>query len=121
MPEFATMSLRPGIGHDAMHDVAHTLMKYKLDTDFDVPTALRHGKSMLPLGHYLRRKLRTMVGKDEKTPEETIEKYRQELQHLRDAAFLASRPFREEILAASQGRRIQLEAHKRRNKRKASI
>lgn len=69
-PEFCRMSLRPGIGADAMHDVASVLLQFNLvDLQGDVPSSLRHGSRLLPLGRYLRRKLRTMVGKDEKAPE----------------------------------------------------
>lgn len=93
-PEFARMSLRPGIGADAMHEVASQLMKFNLDTSqADVPSALRHGHKELPLGRYLTRKLRTMIGKDEKAPQETIEKSQKELQHVREAAFNASQSF----------------------------
>lgn len=65
-PEFARMSLRPGIGATAMVDVARVL-----DSDVgmelihkngDVPMALSHGKSSMPLGRYLRRKLREEMG-----------------------------------------------------------
>lgn len=69
-PEFARMSLRPGIGADAMHEVASQLMSFNLDTSqADVPSALRHGKRLLPLGRYLRVKLRRLIGKDGKAPQ----------------------------------------------------
>lgn len=68
-PEFCRMSLRPGIGLNAMPLLAQTLQKFNLDaSQADVPVSLRHGPKMLPLGRYLRRKLRTMIGKDEKAP-----------------------------------------------------
>lgn len=73
-PEFARMSLRPGIGYDALWEIADTMMRYDLDeSGEDVPTGIRHGAKVLPLGRYLRRSLRTMVGKDEKAPDEVIE------------------------------------------------
>lgn len=53
-PEFARMSFRPGIGAAAMWDVASVIMQYKLAT---IPTALRQGSRILPLGRYLRAKL----------------------------------------------------------------
>lgn len=69
-PEFARMSLRPGIGADAMHDVASVLLQFNLEeAQGDVPSALRHGSRLLPLGRYLRRKLRTYIGREEKAPE----------------------------------------------------
>lgn len=68
-PEFARMSRRPGIGVNAMWEVADTLMRFNLDTaQSDVPVTLRHGSRQFPLGRLLRQKLRTMVGKDEKAP-----------------------------------------------------
>lgn len=53
-PEFARMSLRPGIGAAAMWDVASVIMQYRLKT---IPTGLRQGSRILPLGRYLRAKL----------------------------------------------------------------
>lgn len=53
-PEFARMSLRPGIGAAAMWDVASVMMQYKLA---EIPMGLRHGSRVLPLGRYLRGKL----------------------------------------------------------------
>ena len=64
-PEFARMSLRPGIGADAMHEIASQLLTYDLEKKLiDVPLSLRHGAHNLPLGRYLRRHLRELVGKD---------------------------------------------------------
>lgn len=86
-PEFARMSNRPGIGADFMHHVASSILEFNLgDKQADVPSALRHGNRVLPLGRYLRMKLRKMVGKDEKTPQEILDKLFAELQPLRDLA-----------------------------------
>lgn len=64
--EFSRMSLRPGIGAGAMGDVARILSSdVGLDSvvsNFDVPAVLKHGKRMLPLGRYLRRRLRGELG-----------------------------------------------------------
>lgn len=78
-PEFAQPSLRPGIGADAMHEVASTLLQYDLEKEIDVPMALRHGGKMWPLAPYLRKKLRKLVGRDEKTPDEVLETILEEL------------------------------------------
>lgn len=73
-PEFCRMSLRPGIGADAMHEVASSLLTHNLEKKLiDVPMSLRHGAHQLPLGRYLRRKLRVMVGKDASPPQEVLD------------------------------------------------
>lgn len=83
-PEFARMSRRPGIGVDMMHEIASELLA---DTGFvDVPAALRHGGRSLPLGQFLRRKLRVLVGRDEKTPDVVIAQMAEELRDLYEAS-----------------------------------
>lgn len=61
-PEFARMSLRPGIGAHAMDDVSRILYTKhgcrELAETGDVPATLMHGGKSFPLGRYLRRKLR---------------------------------------------------------------
>jgi len=75
-PEFARMSLRPGIGASAIPDIASVMMFNHLEDKGDVPTALRHGAALLPLGRYLRRRLRKEVGLDEAAPAEYVEALR---------------------------------------------
>lgn len=118
-PEFARMSLRPGIGLGMMHELASTLLEHRLDERMiDVPLALRHGSKQWPLGRYLRRKLRTFIGRDEKAPPEALEKQKAELQTMRETAFALSKPLQKEILDKSKGRRIQLEAREQRQRKK---
>lgn len=66
-PEFSRMSLKPGLGFGPMHDVASDLLS---GGDFvDVPSSLPFGEgSSLPLGRYLRRNLRLLVGRDPLMP-----------------------------------------------------
>lgn len=86
-PEFARMSLRPGIGYDAMHEVASTLLSLNLDqSQPDVPSGLRHAAQVMPLGRYLRRKLRLMSGKEESAPQETLDEVKKEMLPLLEAA-----------------------------------
>ena len=61
-PEFARMSLRPGIGAPGLSQVAAALQNKhgwdeigRLD---DVPSMLRHGGRTMPLGRYMRVRLR---------------------------------------------------------------
>lgn len=65
-PEFARMSLKPGIGFDALWEVADVIMKYGLDERMeDVPLGARVGSQVKPYGRYLRTKLRTLIGRDD--------------------------------------------------------
>lgn len=87
-PEFARMSLKPGLGASAMHDVASVMMCHGIEDRYvDVPHMLAHGKVQLPLGRYLRRELRKMVGKDEKAPEGALQKVANQMQIVRSFAF----------------------------------
>lgn len=91
-PEFARMSLRPGIGADAMMSVASDMMRYQLENTLpDVPAALRYGGHVLPLGKYLRRKLRVYVGKDEKAPEAALQTAANQMRILRAYAWANDR------------------------------
>lgn len=76
-PEFARMSLNGGLGVFAMDVVADVLTSdkgvYAMEAEGDVPVCLSYGKKKMPLGRYLRRKLREKYGfKDTKTPEEKL-------------------------------------------------
>lgn len=69
-PEFGRMSNRPGIGFAAMKPVAKTLIELGLDeSETDVPSALRRGSTIAPLGRYLRQSLRQFVGKPKEAPQ----------------------------------------------------
>ena len=103
-PEFQRMSNRPGIGYGVVHDVAHVLLKHYPDIE-DVPVVLQHGQSVAPLGKYLRKKIRLAIGRDEKAPQSVIEKMAQEMQPLRESAFLASKSFSSALLEKNKGAR----------------
>lgn len=110
-PEFSRMSLRPGIGVDAMWDVASTLMEYGLDdTMADVPSAINYSGRPKPIGRYLRSKLRVMVGRDAKAPQASIDEIKAEMQPVREAAFVNSRSFKEEVITQGDGRYLQVMA-----------
>lgn len=115
-PEFSRMSLRPGIGGDAMWEVADVLMRYNLDnTEVDVPCALSHGTRKLPLGRYLQRRVRELVGRDKATPDEIIEKIDAEMYPLREAAKADSvnPSLKSRVLDMNSGRLASFEAKQR--------
>lgn len=85
-PDFARMSLRPGLGLDALWEVASEWLKLDLERiETDVPTALRNAARKDPLGRYLTHKLRSMVGRDEKAPDAVMAKQAAKLYDLRVA------------------------------------
>jgi len=117
---FARMSLRPGIGLGMMHELASTLMQHKLDERMiDVPLTLQHGTKKWPLGRYLRRKLRTYIGRDANAPSEVLDSQKAELQVMRETAWNNQTSLKTEVLNKSLGKRIQINARHRRNKREA--
>lgn len=67
--EFSLMSLKPAIGAKAIPLILDALKSdtgkraFDFDVD-DVPTALRHGKRLMPFGRYLVNKLREACGVD---------------------------------------------------------
>lgn len=120
-PEFARMSLRPGIGVDALWNVAAALKEYGLDESMaDVPSAMRNGASIGPLGRFLRGKLRALIGRDPGCPQEVYSAMEEELLLLRlDARASSSQPsFKKAVVEAGAGIRAlmdaKLELYKRR-------
>lgn len=111
-PEFARMSLKPGIGAAFMPYVADSINSMAIDLvalEGDVPSSLRHGKRIMPMGRYLRRKLREEVGLAPEAPLSTIIKAQAELQPMRDSAFENSRSFKEEVMKEFDGKVAQIE------------
>lgn len=88
-PEFAKMSLDGGIGIKALPQLMDTLTSdegsYLIQAQGDVPRALSHGRKSLPLGRYLRSKLRQYYGFKEniftqsRTPKTTLQKHEAEM------------------------------------------
>lgn len=106
-PEFARMSLKPGIGREFMHEVASTFLQYDADA-IDVPSTLDHGGKSWPLGQYLRRELRKMVGRDVKTPPEALAIIDEEMRELRETAFDNSTSIKEEVTKKFEGKRLSI-------------
>lgn len=107
-PEFQRMSLRPGLGYDVMHDVANVLNNLDMSDQIDVPMVLQHGRSKMPLGRYLRGKLRLMTGREDKCPPEILEQEREKLRPLREDSFANSKNFKTEVLKSTHGKRLNL-------------
>jgi len=107
-PEFARMSLKPGIGADFIPKIAAVITRYDLlSPSGDVPVTLGHGDQQLPLGLYLRRKLRKAMGRDEKRPPlHAVTPTEKEMLYVRLIALDTS-------LTASEKLRLQLDARKR--------
>lgn len=84
-PEFARMSLKPGIGANAMVDVASDMLAHRSVGTLDV-SELGYGKTSRPLGRYLTKKLRAYRGLDEKAPQSVLDKVQAEMHPVRMAA-----------------------------------
>lgn len=82
-PEFARMSLKPGIGAFAMDHVASDMMQSNVKDAVDVTSISYGGSTVKPLGSYLSRRLRKLRGLDEKAPQATVDKVAQEVYRLR--------------------------------------
>lgn len=78
LPEFSRMSLRPGIGHDAMKPISQWLTSDKgsqwLAGSGDVNQVIRIGPQIWPLNRYLRDILRDSLGMDRGTPQAYIDR-----------------------------------------------
>lgn len=88
-PEFARMSLRPGIGAGAMAILADQLHSDAGLDDIvrtgDVPRSLSIGRRSIPLGRYLRQKLRQEMG----MPDDFIQKAKDSALSERETELLA--------------------------------
>lgn len=130
VPTFTRMSRRPGIGANLMFDIADSLLslsdnqgRYPGD---DVPTELRSGKAHYPLGRFLRRKLRTYIGRSPNAPQKTLDKMEAQLRPLRDLAYSYAPPgakaftFQQALISASAGRRANISARYRLHQKRGS-
>lgn len=91
-PEFARMSRKPGIGAPAMKEIADRIEEYGdlILEDGDVPLSLRHGSKKMPLGRYLRQKLREeawLADQKEVSLQKYMEKNREEKMQLQNEAY----------------------------------
>lgn len=105
-PEFARMSNRPGIGAYDLEPLSTALSSVHgttfISETFDVPSELRFAGSKMPLGRYIKRKLREELGFVEtSTPTEILQALRQEMSNVRED-FLADASSQKEGLSFSQ-------------------
>lgn len=86
-PEFARMSLRPGLAGDALWEISDVLLTNSLERVLeDAPSRMRHAAIQLPLGRYLQRRLREQIGRPAHAPQTVMDKLSAEMLPLRLAA-----------------------------------
>lgn len=107
-PEFCRMSLRPGIGAHIIDDYASTLLELDY-TEIDVPSGLRHGSKIWPIGRYLKRRLRSRIGLSPETPQLAKDQTFNEMQPLRQYAFDNSTSLASVVKQVYEGQTSQLE------------
>lgn len=129
-PEFARMSRRPGIGALALPEltsfVTSNLGADDLLNSGDVPSVLRHGSKKMPLGRYLRNKLRESAGLNtEKIKEENLKKFKQEMQSMFENCFSnpknKSKSFKKVLLEENKQKVSNLESRENIYKKKGHL
>lgn len=75
-PEFSRQSRRPGVGFPGVAKLASTIRQHVDPKDLvDVPLTIKQGKNNhLPLGRYIRNKLRISLGLPEGAPEDVLQR-----------------------------------------------
>ncbi|HEY9758969.1 MAG TPA: hypothetical protein V6C97_27620 [Oculatellaceae cyanobacterium] len=122
-PEKTWGSNRPGLGTAYMHEVASTLLEYNFEEVVDVPSTLRFGGKIRPLGPTLTRKLRQYMGREPNAPIARIMEKLAELEPIRKAAFESAAPghkhyaYKSALIELGHGKRIQLAAKARRQRK----
>lgn len=115
VPEFATMSTRPGLGNAACAQIARDLLcnpSWELASD-DAPRILRLGKRQIPLGRYMLSAIRSYLGF---TPEyiQNLKQRGTYEQTLKMCDLLANSPvprtFKAAFLSDIEGQLLQVEA-----------
>lgn len=105
-PEFARMSNRPGIGAYSLEALSTALSTVHgttfISNTLDVPSQLRFGGKLLPLGRYMKQKLRQELGFVEtSTPSQILQTLKQEMSLVRED-YLSDKEIQKEGLTFSQ-------------------
>lgn len=115
IPEFARMSRKPGIGHDAIKVIARTLEKSKWYKNDKIIREIPYGKRREPIGRYLTRILADEMNTDDAIFDVEFWQYQQDLfENFMDK----EGNFKEELVLSGEGKRRALEARKRFFKRR---
>lgn len=78
-PEFAVMSRRPGLGRTVIDAIAASWSASSaLEVEGDVPAVVRINGSLMPIGQYLRRELRSRLGRDKNMPQDVKRRLHEE-------------------------------------------
>lgn len=130
-PEFARMSLKPGIGAWFIDDVASTILENDLEEGLpDVPKSLRTGGKIQPLGRYLVRRLRVRIGRAPDTPDSVLDDIQAQLSPVWEAAEAMGTSLKtsdkaeivKHILAEMfHGKQIRIDAMEQRNRKRETI
>lgn len=105
-PEFARMSRRPGLGLVALGHVANTLPRGLLD----VPSQLRVGNKLMPLGRYLRGYLRELYGRDRRAPDAVLQAMAEEMRPLQEIARCSEDGLSKTVAEYGSSRRAEISA-----------
>lgn len=111
------MSLRPGIGAGAMALLAQSLQSDagldQLNRTLDVPQYLQIGQRKIPLGRYLRKKLREEVGIPEDITADVLQHFirlkQEELSSVREYSKKNSISFKDAFLKTIEGQILSIE------------
>lgn len=121
-PEFARMSLKPGIGVPALSLIVESLVKTGWDKRLgDVPHGYMMGKTIYPYGRYLKRNLRKLLGRDENTPPEVLAEFQAQLWDLYVNSRSSEKSFAKLVAEASAGNASLVEARSQLYRKTESI
>lgn len=86
-PEFAHSSRNPGIGNLAVAPISDSLFntdtgEILLDQYMDIPSVLKCDGKILPLGRYMKNKIRQRLGVDEEVSKKAFARWQKDMQDL---------------------------------------